>query len=118
MEGGEVGVLCLRDSGDLHSISLRQHTDSMSCRVGTGALVRQGLFWYPVRLLQLEKTAPERQWRVRFWRLCSFAEGIPDPDVLIHEKDIVDELWNDRSSRRKIRVRRLQSPGHRPLQAL
>ena len=74
---------------------------------GKGALVQHGkIFWFPVRLLQREEMPEGAFWRVRFWRGCVYddEDGAPDPTALIPEERIVDELENDRSRRRQIRV--------------
>ena len=77
---------------------------ALICRPGKGALVRHGLFWYPARLLQLEETTSQRLWRVRDWRLNVWSTEQPDPNRLVLESDIVDELWGQRHERRMIRV--------------
>lgn len=47
-----------------------------------------------------------RAWKIVWWRHCVFpdAQGRPDPDALVLETDLVDELWRDRKGRRSIRV--------------
>ena len=73
--------------------------------VGRGALVQHGEFWYPVRLLQLERgPGQERQWRVQYWRLNMYASGPPNSSDLVPVSRIVDELWQDQHGRRSIRV--------------
>ena len=76
-------------------------------RPAKGVLVRHGNFYYPARLLQLERKYPERQWRVQMWRMCKYEPGEDAPrdlEVTIPESRIVDELWRERDERRKIRV--------------
>ncbi|TFY51691.1 hypothetical protein EVJ58_g10434 [Rhodofomes roseus] len=72
---------------------------------GKGALARYGKFWYPVRLLQFQDK-PVRSWRVAWWRHCLFPDhiGRPSSDAPVREMDLVDELWNDRTARRSIRL--------------
>ena len=74
-------------------------------RAGRGGLARNGDFWYPVRLIQYEKT--EKTWLVRWWRGCSFEVlGTVSAGSItaVSELDVVDSLWRDRISRRKVRV--------------
>lgn len=72
-------------------------------RRGRGALARNGEYWYPVRVIHLEK---DGQWRVRWWRACNFSTPgiIPDTITTVSEDDVVDSLWNDKTGRRKIKV--------------
>lgn len=66
---------------------------------GKGALAQFGDFWYPVRLIQKQRSS----WRVKWWRGCQF--NYPDePSEWIPESQIVDELWGDKRMRRTIRV--------------
>ncbi|KAF8075742.1 hypothetical protein FPV67DRAFT_1648897 [Lyophyllum atratum] len=73
-------------------------------RSGRGALARHGDYWYPVRLIQLEKDS--KSWRVRWWRENIFElEGIvPDSFTVVRLEDLVDSLWLDHNERRKIRL--------------
>ncbi len=69
--------------------------------IGKAALARDGLFWYVVRLLDVEG----RFWTVKWLRFNRFAEGskrIHGDVTMVHENDIVDELWQDRKGRRSI----------------
>lgn len=81
----------------------------MASSVGKGALARVGEFYYPVRLL-LRFPPPDKKgeahWQVRWWRHCIFPSSTATPiaDALVPESSIVDELWNNRQERRRIRV--------------
>lgn len=74
--------------------------------VGRGALVRVGTFWYPARLLKrhIDRNG-SRFWRVSIWRLSECIEPPYSTKDLVPEEDIRDELWQERSARRQIRVR-------------
>lgn len=85
--------------------------------MGAAALVRDGTFWYPARLIQrlgLRSNGKKRevptQWRVKWWRGCHFEDGstyVPDGTSLVSEENIVDGLWKNREARRQIRVCRI-----------
>ncbi len=71
--------------------------------IGKAALARDGLFWYVVCLLDVEG----KFWTVKWLRFNCFVEGSKHThgDVtLVHESDIIDELWQDQKGRRGIRV--------------
>ena len=72
---------------------------------GKGALTQYGVYWYPVRLLLLEKIVGEtRLWRVKHWRRCEYMGSRPNEEFLIPEQRLIDELWGMRDEIRKIRV--------------
>ena len=80
---------------------------------GKGALVRLGDFWYPARLLQREHDHTQETWKVRLWRLCTYPQELDAPtslDSMVPEADVVDELWDDKKMRRRIRVRKVPPP--------
>ncbi|KAF4618842.1 hypothetical protein D9613_009694 [Agrocybe pediades] len=75
--------------------------------VGRGALSRVNEFWYPVRVLNYNEQADN--WNVMWWRGCTFPKGSkikPGTITSVHEDDLVDSLWGDRTGRRKIRLGR------------
>ena len=96
----------------IHKTLLCQDVYSHLHSVAKGALVRHGDFYYPARLLQLEQPdsrlsgVAARMWRVQYWRMCIWPPetGPPDPSVPVPESRIVDELWQEKHERRKIRV--------------
>ncbi|KAF8833214.1 hypothetical protein BDN67DRAFT_986172 [Paxillus ammoniavirescens] len=53
-----------------NTVSKQAHGPKASRRAGKGALVRQGKYWYPVRLIQFD--AHQSGWLVRWWCLCKF----------------------------------------------
>jgi hypothetical protein len=69
-------------------------------RVGRGALGKIGKYHYPLRLV---KRLGNKRWKVRWWPHASFPGGVIPEDV-VEEHLIVDELWQDPSARREIRV--------------
>ena len=72
-------------------------------RPGIGALARHGQYWYPLRLILHKKN----KWNVRWqWGGCQFDELSVEPNSItaVSQQDVVDSLWNDHTSRRKIRV--------------
>ncbi|KAJ7109223.1 hypothetical protein C8R44DRAFT_986254 [Mycena epipterygia] len=71
---------------------------------GLGALAKHGKYYYPVRLLK--KADRKKGWKVQFWRGCQFKSGDPGPNSadLVLESDLVDSLFGDQHSRRKIRL--------------
>lgn len=78
-------------------------------------MAQSGDFWYPVRVIQYR--SKEKMWLVRWWRECSFEA--PESLTLggsitaVSESGIVDSLWGDRMSRRKIRVSAISDWSHR-----
>ncbi|KAF5310768.1 hypothetical protein D9619_008108 [Psilocybe cf. subviscida] len=84
--------------------------------VGNAALVKDGIFWYPVRLIERlgPKTPPKKkqpmvntQWRVKWWRGCRFNEDsnyAPDTMSIVPQAVITDCLWGNRTARRQIRL--------------
>ncbi|KAF5319194.1 hypothetical protein D9619_008741 [Psilocybe cf. subviscida] len=94
---------------------LRSDGDEMN-RMGCGALVKDGTFWYPVRLIQRmgprtngkrKKSDTPTLWRVKWWRGCHFENNsthVADGMSIVREEDIVDALWKDRTERRRIRL--------------
>ena len=66
--------------------------------------MKQGEYWYPVQLIQPNGTCTK--WKVRWWKHCEFKDsGIkPDSITSIATTDIVDALWMDRTSQRKVHV--------------
>ncbi|KAK0194739.1 hypothetical protein F5146DRAFT_924890 [Armillaria mellea] len=71
--------------------------------IGKAALARDGVFWYVVCLLDVEG----KFWTVKWLRFNHFVKGsprIPGEVTLVHENDIVDELWQDQKGRRQIRL--------------
>lgn len=86
-------------------------------RVGHAALVRDGTFWYPARIMQRIVNTNIQQstkilntpiaWRVKWWRECRFVEGssrAPNTVSTVPVADVVDGLWGKHEERRKIRV--------------
>ncbi|KAG1721806.1 hypothetical protein EDB19DRAFT_1646166 [Suillus lakei] len=70
---------------------------------GKGALARHGKFWYPVRLIRFHGEMDA--WQVRWWRGCRFPPDRPvDLQSLVPTTDLLDELWQDRTRRRAIRL--------------
>ncbi|KAF5324256.1 hypothetical protein D9619_011231 [Psilocybe cf. subviscida] len=85
-------------------------------RVRNAALVKDGVFWYPARLIERlgPKTPPKKkqpmvdtQWRVKWWRGCRFNEDsnyAPDTTSVVPQAVITDCLWGNRTARRQIRL--------------
>ncbi|KAG0695552.1 hypothetical protein DFH29DRAFT_814065, partial [Suillus ampliporus] len=64
---------------------------------GKGALARLGKYWYPVQLIQ-------SHWQVIWWHSCKFPSSIGSPPSDVAQGDLMDELWQDRTKRHKIRL--------------
>ncbi|TFK32445.1 hypothetical protein BDQ12DRAFT_773402 [Crucibulum laeve] len=69
---------------------------------GRGALALNGEYWYPVHLIHKELD----QWNVRWWRDNIFLNNdiLPGQTSLVKVADLVDSLWMDRKTRRKIQL--------------
>ncbi|TRM67848.1 hypothetical protein BD626DRAFT_564741 [Schizophyllum amplum] len=72
--------------------------------LGQGCLVRDGEFWYPARILN----RTDNLWTIKFWRFRHFCSSTTTGSrALVREvrlEDIYDELWQDHSHRRMIRL--------------
>ncbi|KAF5371042.1 hypothetical protein D9757_010292 [Collybiopsis confluens] len=71
---------------------------------GKGVLVKDGTFYYPARLLHKLR---DNRWSFRWWRHNEPEENtlqVPGSNGVAPIEDIVDELWLNRSARRKIRL--------------
>ncbi|EPQ59388.1 hypothetical protein GLOTRDRAFT_70775 [Gloeophyllum trabeum ATCC 11539] len=75
---------------------------------GKGALVRHGdTYWYPVRLIASRRRDNVTEWQVKWWRGCVFADDSA-VGCWVPAERVVDELWQNREERRKIRLGRWQ----------
>ncbi|KAF5358855.1 hypothetical protein D9757_013954 [Collybiopsis confluens] len=71
---------------------------------GKGVLVKDGTFYYPARLLHKLR---DNRWAFRWWRHNEPEENtlqVPGSNGIAPIEHIVDELWLNRSARRKIRL--------------
>uniref|UniRef100_D8PWE0 PHD-type domain-containing protein n=1 Tax=Schizophyllum commune (strain H4-8 / FGSC 9210) TaxID=578458 RepID=D8PWE0_SCHCM len=76
-------------------------------RIGQGCLIRdntQSVFWYPARIIDYDSMRME--WTVMLWRGRHFCPSETKRGLLrtVALPNIVDELWQQREERRKIRV--------------
>ncbi|KAF9032059.1 hypothetical protein BJ165DRAFT_1358081 [Panaeolus papilionaceus] len=76
---------------------------TLRLRSGRGALARVGIYFYPVRLIQMVGDG----WNVRWWRGNEYSSSVPGPPVetsFVSLTDLHDSLWRNRFERRQIRL--------------
>jgi hypothetical protein len=105
----------------------------MAGRPGIGVIIRLGRYWYPARLIEphnftdydSDEGTAGRQWTVVFWRGCIFSQeavskvgSLTNARVVVEEKNIADELWDDLVGRRSKQVNYQYSFGEKCMHLL
>ncbi|KAL0960362.1 hypothetical protein HGRIS_011986 [Hohenbuehelia grisea] len=77
----------------------------MPFRPGKGALARIESYYYPVRIIKRNKKHGEtnQTWTVVVWRGCKLVEEA-GKQISVAEENLVDELWDNQTRRRQIRL--------------
>jgi len=61
-------------------------------------------YHYPARLVQKLEIDGQTQWQVDWWSQNQYRGKGPDVESPVPEEDMVDALWHDSVSRRKVQV--------------